>query len=127
MLVKLFVGNLPWSVGDDELAQIFTPHGDVQSARVITDRDTGRSRGFGFVEIEVDDVSAVIRATDGQDFNGRPLRVNESEDRNRGGSGGGGGGGGRGGYGGGGGGDRGGYGGGGGGGDRGGRGGYDRY
>jgi len=126
-LVKLFVGNLPWSVGDDELAQIFTPHGDVQSARVITDRDTGRSRGFGFVEIEVDDVSAVIRATDGQDFNGRPLRVNESEDRNRGGSGGGGGGGGRGGYGGGGGGgDRGGYGGGGGG-DRGGRGGYDRY
>ena len=129
MLVKLFVGNLPWSVGDDELARIFTPHGDVQSARVITDRDTGRSRGFGFVEIEVDDVSAVIRATDGQDFNGRPLRVNESEDRNRGGSGGGGGGG-RGGYGGGGGGDRGGYGGGGGGGgggDRGGRGGYDRY
>ncbi len=126
MLVKLFVGNLPWSVGDDELARIFTPHGDVQSARVITDRDTGRSRGFGFVEIEVDDVSAVIRATDGQDFNGRPLRVNESEDRNRGGSGGGGGGGGRGGYGGGGGGgDRGGYGGGGG--DRGGRGGYDRY
>ncbi len=125
MLVKLFVGNLPWGVGDDELAQIFTPHGDVQSARVITDRDTGRSRGFGFVEIEVDDVSAVIRATDGQDFNGRPLRVNESEDRNRGGSGGGGGGGGRGGYGGGGGGgDRGGYGGGG---DRGGRGGYDRY
>ena len=115
MLVKLFVGNLPWSVGDDELAQIFTPHGDVQSARVITDRDTGRSRGFGFVEIEVDDVSTVIRATDGQDFNGRPLRVNESEDRNRGGSGGGGGGG------------RGGYGGGGGGGDRGGRGGYDRY
>lgn len=118
MLVKLFVGNLPWSVGDDELARIFAPHGDVQSARVITDRDTGRSRGFGFVEIDVDDVSAVIRATDGQDINGRPLRVNESEDRNRGG---GGGGGGRGGYGGGGGG-RGGYGGGGGN-----RGGYDRY
>jgi RNA recognition motif-containing protein len=114
MLVKLFVGNLPWSVGDDELARIFTPHGDVQSARVITDRDTGRSRGFGFVEIEVDDVAAVIRATDGQEINGRPLRVNESEDRNRGGGGGGGG--------------RGGYGGGGGGGNRGGgRGGYDRY
>ncbi|GAB4450011.1 MAG: hypothetical protein OHK0015_55300 [Chloroflexi bacterium OHK40] len=90
MLVKLFVGNLPWSVSDDDLARVFAPHGDVQSARVITDRDTGRSRGFGFVEIDVDDVAAVIRATDGQDLNGRPLRVNESEDRNRGGSGGGG-------------------------------------
>ncbi len=119
MLVKLFVGNLPWSVGDEELAGMFAPHGDVQSARVITDRDTGRSRGFGFVEIEVEDVSEVIRATDGQELKGRPIRVNESEDRNRGGNGGGGG---RGGYGGGGGG-RGGYGGGGGG-----RGGYDdRY
>jgi RNA recognition motif-containing protein len=106
MLVKLFVGNLPWSVGDDELSRFFAPHGDVQSARVITDRDTGRSRGFGFVEIDVDDVAAVIRATDGREMNGRPIRVNESEDRNRGGSGGGGG---RGGYGGGRGGDRGGY------------------
>ncbi len=105
MLVKLFVGNLPWSVSDDDLARVFSPHGEVQSARVITDRDTGRSRGFGFVEIDVDDVAAVIRATDGQDLNGRPLRVNESEDRNRGG--------GRGGYGGG---NRGGN-----------RGGYDRY
>lgn len=107
MLVKLFVGNLPWSVGDEELARMFAPHGEVQSARVITDRDTGRSRGFGFVEIEVDDVSEVIRATDGQELKGRPIRVNESEDRNRGGgfgggrggrSGGGGYGGGRGGY-----------------------------
>jgi RNA recognition motif-containing protein len=87
MLVKLFVGNLPWSVSDDDLARVFSPHGEVQSARVITDRDTGRSRGFGFVEIDVDDVAAVIRATDGQDLNGRPLRVNESEDRNRGGGG----------------------------------------
>ncbi len=85
MLVKLFVGNLPWSVGDEELARVFSSHGEVQSARVITDRDTGRSRGFGFVEIDVDDVSEVIRATDGQDLKGRPIRVNESEDRNRGG------------------------------------------
>ena len=124
MLVKLFVGNLPWSVGDEDLARVFASHGDVQSARVITDRDTGRSRGFGFVEIEVEEVSEVIRATDGQELNGRPIRVNESEDRDRGGrSGGGGGGGGRGGYGGGGGGGGGGRGG-----DRGGRGGYnDRY
>jgi RNA recognition motif-containing protein len=86
MLVKLFVGNLPWSAGDEDLARIFAPHGTVQNARVITDRETGRSRGFGFVEIDVNDVSAVIRATDGQDMNGRPIRVNESEDRDRGGS-----------------------------------------
>jgi RNA recognition motif-containing protein len=84
MLVKLFVGNLSWSIGDDELARFFADHGDVQSARVITDRDTGRSRGFGFVEIEVENVANVIRATDGQELNGRPIRVNESEDRNRG-------------------------------------------
>jgi RNA recognition motif-containing protein len=94
MLVKLFVGNLPWSVGDAELERIFSPHGEVQSARVINDRDTGRSRGFGFVEIETGDVSAVIRATDGQEVDGRALRVNEAEDKGRGGFGGGGGGGG---------------------------------
>ncbi|NJN16177.1 MAG: RNA-binding protein [Oscillochloris sp.] len=101
MQVKLFVGNLPWSVGDAELGDIFAPHGEVQSARVINDRDTGRSRGFGFVEIETDDVSAVIRATDGQEIAGRNLRVNEAEDKPAGG-GRGGFGGGRGGFGGGG-------------------------
>lgn len=88
MLVKLFVGNLPWGVGDAELEQLFSTHGDVQSARVINDRDTGRSRGFGFVEIEVEDVSDVIRATDGQEVQGRAIRVNEAEDRDRGGRGG---------------------------------------
>jgi RNA recognition motif-containing protein len=120
MMVKLFVGNLPWSVGDAQLGAIFQEYGEVQSARVITDRDTGRSRGFGFVEIETDDVAAVISATNGKDMGGRPLRVNEAEDKDRGGFGGGGGGGGRGGRGGfgGGGGGRGGYGGGGGGRDR---------
>ena len=60
MQVKLFVGNLPWSVGDAELEEVFSPLGQVASARVITDRDTGRSRGFGFVEMEVDDVATVI-------------------------------------------------------------------
>jgi uncharacterized membrane protein YgcG len=105
MQVKLFVGNLPWSVGDAELNQIFADHGDVQSARVISDRDTGRSRGFGFVEMETNDVSALIKATDGFLVDGRNLRVNQAEDkpRNGGRSGGGGyGGGGGGGYGGGG-------------------------
>lgn len=101
MQVKLFVGNLPWSVGDAELGELFAAHGTVQSARVINDRDTGRSRGFGFVEMETDDVSALIRATDGREVDGRNLRVNEAEDKpsgGRGGSGGrgfGGGGGGR--------------------------------
>jgi RNA recognition motif-containing protein len=86
MIVKLFVGNLPWSVGDEELGEMFSAHGDVQSARVINDRDTGRSRGFGFVEIETDDVAAVIKATDGREINGRALRVNEAEEKERGGS-----------------------------------------
>lgn len=92
MYVKLFVGNLPWSVGDVELERLFSAHGDVQSARVITDRETGRSRGFGFVELDTDDVSATISATNGREVDGRPLRVNEAEDKNRAGGGGGGGG-----------------------------------
>lgn len=104
MQVKLFVGNLPWSVGDAELTQIFAAHGEVQSARVISDRDTGRSRGFGFVEMETDDIGSLIRATDGHEVDGRNLRVNQAEDKDGGsrggrggfgGSGGGGGGGGR--------------------------------
>lgn len=89
MHVKLFVGNLPWSVGDAELTEIFAAHAEVQSARVITDRDTGRSRGFGFVEIETDDANSVINAVNGREVDGRPLRVNEAEDKDRGGFGGG--------------------------------------
>lgn len=91
MHVNLFVGNLPWSVGDAELEELFRPHGEVQSARVINDRETGRSRGFGFVEMEVEDLNAVVRATNGLEVDGRALRVNEAE--SKGGSGGGGGGG----------------------------------
>lgn len=81
MLKKLFVGSLPWSVGDDELEALFRDHGEVQSARVITDRETGRSRGFGFVEIETDDVAAIIQSTDGQEVEGRTIRVNEAEEK----------------------------------------------
>lgn len=90
MLVNLFVGNLPWNVSDADLEEIFSPHGRVQSARVINDRDTGRSRGFGFVEIDVDDIAAVIKATNGHEIDGRPLRVNEAENKAGGGGGGGG-------------------------------------
>ncbi|RRR70265.1 MAG: RNA-binding protein [Candidatus Viridilinea halotolerans] len=99
MQVKLFVGNLPWSVGDAELNQIFADHGEVQSARVISDRDTGRSRGFGFVEMETNDIGALIQATDGYAIDGRNLRVNQAEDKPASGRSGGGGGG-RGGFGG---------------------------
>ena len=113
---KLYVGNLSYDVDSSALEQLFSAHGTVESAQIITDRDTGRSKGFGFVEMSTDaEAQAAIAATNGQEHGGRALTVNEAkprEDRPRGG---GGGGGGRGGYGGGGGG-RGGYGGGGGGG-----------
>ncbi len=118
---KLYVGNLAYSVGDSELQQIFEAHGSVQSAQVIMDRDTGRSKGFGFVEMGSDqEAQAAIGALNGKEVEGRALTVNEARPKTEGGGGGrgaGGGGGGRGGYGGGGGGGgRGGYGGGGGGG-----------
>jgi RNA recognition motif-containing protein len=115
---KLYVGNLPYSVGDSDLQRIFEAHGSVVSAQVIMDRDTGRSKGFGFVEMGNDsEAQAAIAALNGSEVDGRSLTVNEARPKPDGG-GGGGGRGGRGGYGGGGGGGRGGYGGGGGGGRR---------
>ena len=121
---KLYVGNLSYNTTGSDLEQLCAAHGTVQSAEVIADRETGRSKGFGFVQMGSDEeAQAVIAALNGQEVDGRALTVNEAkprEDRPRGG---GGGGGGRGGYGGGGGGG-GGYGGGGGGGRRGGGGGF---
>ena len=116
---KLYVGNLAYGLGDSDLQRIFEPHGTVQSAQVIMDRDTGRSKGFGFVEMGSDqEAQAAISALNGKEVEGRALTVNEARPKTEGG-GRGGGGGGRGGYGGGGGGGgRGGYGGGGGGGGR---------
>jgi RNA recognition motif-containing protein len=101
---KIYVGNLSWSTTDAELQDLFSQYGNVQSARVITDRETGRSRGFGFVEMDDADAPKAISELDGRDFAGRNLRVNEAQERprrdgggggNRGGGGGGGGGGGR--------------------------------
>jgi RNA recognition motif-containing protein len=129
MAVNLYVGNLPFTTTNEDLAQMFGQYGTVTKTQVIMDRDTGRSRGFGFVEMS-DGAEAAIQAMNGADFEGRRLTVNEAkprEERPR--SGGGGyGGGGRGGYGGGGGGGGrgGGYGGGGGGRGGGGGGGYGR-
>lgn len=118
---KIYVGNLAYGVSSSDLQQMFEPHGTVQSAQVIMDRDTGRSKGFGFVEMDTDhEAQAAIAALNGKEMDGRTLTVNEArprEDRGGGGGGGGyGGGGGRsgGGRSGGGGGGRGGYGGGGG-------------
>jgi len=89
---KLYVGNLPYSTTDDDLQQLFSEHGTVKSAQVIMDRDTGRSKGFGFVEMSNgSEVSAAIAALNGQDYKGRSLTVNEArprEDRGSGGKGG---------------------------------------
>ncbi|RMH14359.1 MAG: RNA-binding protein [Planctomycetota bacterium] len=106
--MKLYVGNLPYSVTDDELREMFEGHGAVASASVVIDRETGRSRGFGFVEMNDDnEARGAIEALHGQEVGGRNLTVNEARPRaprsgGSGGYGGGGGRGGRGGYGGGG-------------------------
>lgn len=127
MGTKIYVGNLPWRATDAQLSELFGAHGEVTDARIVTDRETGRSRGFGFVTMaSADAAQAAIRALNGYSLEGRSLVVNEAREQGGGGGfGGGGGGGGRrpgggggygggggGGYGGGGGGDRGGYGGG---------------
>src|SRR5437763_3709552 len=98
---KLYVGNLTYTTTDADLERLFAPHGTVESAQVIMDRDTGRSKGFGFVEMKTDqEAQAAIAALSGQQMGGRSLTVNEAKPREN--RGGGGGGGGRGGYGGGG-------------------------
>ena len=95
---KLYVGGLPYSVTDDKLQEIFAPHGTVESARVITDRMTGRSRGFGFVEMSSQsEAEEAIQKMNGTDLEGRSLTVNEAkpqQERSGGGGRGGGGGGG---------------------------------
>ncbi|MBM3982300.1 MAG: RNA-binding protein, partial [Planctomycetes bacterium] len=97
MATNIYVGNLPWSTTTDELHAMFQQYGAVTRAQVVTDRETGRSRGFGFVEMPNEaEAQAAIAALNNQPMNGRPLTVNVAKPR----EGGGGGGGGRGGYGG---------------------------
>jgi cold-inducible RNA-binding protein len=79
---KLYVGNLSYEVTDNDLQSLFEPHGTVQSAQVIMDRDAGRSKGFGFVEMNSDqEAQAAIAALNGQESNGRALTVNEARPR----------------------------------------------
>ena len=89
MSKKLYVGNLGYSVTDSDLLKLFEPHGTVESAQVIMDRDTGRSKGFGFVEMKNDqEAQAAITALNGQEVDGRALTVNEARPKTEGGRGG---------------------------------------
>ena len=78
---NLFVGNLPFDVTEEALRDLFTPFGEVQQVRIMTDRDTGRPRGFAFVEMADDDSTKAIAALNGKDFGGRALNVNEARPR----------------------------------------------
>jgi RNA recognition motif-containing protein len=84
MSTNLFVGNLPFTTSSPDLDQLFSPYGAVSRAQVITDRDTGRSRGFGFVEMDsADEAQKAIDALDGSDFSGRQIKVNVARERSR--------------------------------------------
>ena len=81
---KIYIGNLPWSATETELSDMFAKFGSVASVAVVTDRETGRSRGFGFIEMaEADDADKAIEALDGTEIGGRALRVNEAQQRER--------------------------------------------
>ena len=82
-MTKIYVGNLPFSATEDSLRALFSAHGTVEKISLITDRDTGKPRGFGFVEMSNSDASRAMQALNGQDFEGRALRINEAQDRQR--------------------------------------------
>jgi cold-inducible RNA-binding protein len=85
---KIYVGNLPFSATEDSVRELFSQHGTVQSVALIKDRDTGQPRGFGFVEMPNADAAKAIQALNGQQMGGRPLKVNEAQDKPRSGGGG---------------------------------------
>jgi hypothetical protein len=87
-VTKLYVGNLPFTATEDAVRSLFAPHGTVETISLITDRDTGRPRGFGFVEMSNADASRAMQALNGQDFEGRSLKINEAQDKAGGGGGG---------------------------------------
>lgn len=81
MAKSIYVGNLPWSATEDEVHNLFAEHGSVLSVKLVTDRETGRARGFGFVEMEDADAATAVEALDNTSFGGRTLRVNEARPR----------------------------------------------
>ena len=80
-VVSVFVGNLPWSTTDSDLSELFSAYGEVKRAKIVVDRETNRSRGFGFVDMEEADAQKAIDAWNNQQFNGRPLTVNLAQSR----------------------------------------------
>ena len=82
-MTKLYVGNLPFTATDETVRALFTKHGTVDKVALMTDRETGRARGFGFVDMPNDDASRAMQALNGTDFDGRALKVNEAHDRER--------------------------------------------
>ena len=81
--MKLYVGNLPFTATDESVRTLFSQHGTVDKISLITDRDTGRPRGFGFVEMSNADASRAMQALNGTDFEGRALKISEAQDRGR--------------------------------------------
>jgi RNA recognition motif-containing protein len=88
-VTKLYVGNLPFTATEDGVKALFAAHGTVEKVSLISDRDTGRPRGFGFVEMSNADASRAMQALNGKDFDGRSLKINEAQDKAGGGGGGG--------------------------------------
>lgn len=82
-MTKLFVGNLPFTATEESVRNLFSPHGTVEKLALITDRDTGRPRGFGFIEMANADAARAMQALDGTDFEGRTLKVNEAQAKER--------------------------------------------
>ncbi|MDX9873027.1 MAG: RNA-binding protein [Clostridia bacterium] len=83
MSKTLYVGNLPWATNPQDLADLFSNYGQVISSRIIRDKETNRSRGFGFVEVADEDVENMLASVDGKEFNGRILTVNEAKARDQ--------------------------------------------
>ena len=79
MATSIYVGNLPWSATQESVESLFSPYGEVLSVKLVSDRETGRARGFGFVEMEDGDAINAIAALDGKEFEGRALRINKAE------------------------------------------------